>query len=246
MAKPFLILQLRPEDEAADDELKAFMRFGGLTEQGIHRVRMEQASVPDIDLSNYSGIIVGGGPSNVSDREDKKGQAQRRFEAQLADLLSKVIEADFPYLGACYGLGFLVKHLGGEVAKGHYSEGVGAVTINLTGEAQNDPLLNGLPNAFRAFGGHKESVQTLPAGVVLLAGSETCPVHLIRYKQNIYGVQFHTELDTDGLIVRINTYKHAGYFPPEDADVLIEAGKKEKVTEPGKILRHFVERYQKD
>lgn len=244
MTKPFLILQLRPEDAAADDELAAFMRFGGLSEHEIHRVRMEQESIPDVDLLDYSGVIVGGGPSNVSDPEDKKSQMQQRFESQLHQLLGKIIEADFPYLGACYGLGFLAKHLGGEVAKGRYSEGVGAVTVSLTEAAANDPLTAGLPDSFRAFGGHKESVQAVPPGAVLLAGSEACPVHLIRVKSNVYGIQFHTELDTAGLVVRINTYKHAGYFPPEDADALIEAARKEDVTEPSKILRRFIDCYR--
>lgn len=244
MTKPFLILQLRPEDAASDDELAAFVRFGGLAEHEVHRVRMEKAPIPNINLTDYSGVIVGGGPSNVSDLDEKKSQVQQRFEPQLHQLLDKIIEVDFPYLGACYGLGFLAKHLGGEVAKGRYSEGVGAVTVNLTEEAVNDPLTTGLPKSFRAFGGHKESVQTMPPGAILLAGTKACPVHLIRVKNNVYGVQFHTELDTEGLIVRINTYKHAGYFPPEDADTLIEAARKEDVMEPSKILRRFVDRYR--
>lgn len=244
MTKPFLILQLRPEDAASDDELAAFIRFGGLAEHEVHRVRMDKESIPEVDLADYSGVIVGGGPSNVSDPDEKKSQVQKRFEAELHELLDKIIENDFPYLGACYGLGFLAKYLGGEVAKGRYSEGVGAVTVNLTEEAVNDPLTTGLPKSFRAFGGHKESVQAVPPGAVLLAGTEACPVHLIRVKKNVYGVQFHTELDTEGLILRINTYKHAGYFPPADAENLIEAARKEDVTVPGKLLRRFIDRYR--
>lgn len=245
MAKPFLILQLRPEDAAADDELQAFMRFGGLEETDIHRVRMEQQSIPSINLKDYSGVIVGGGPSCVSDPEEKKSQTQLRFEEELTPLLDKIIEADFPYLGACYGLGFLAKHLGGEVSKEKYGEGVGAVTIRLTREGRQDPLLADVTDNFRAFGGHKESVQSVPPGAVLLAGSEGCPVHLIRCKKNIYGVQFHTELDTEGLIVRINTYKYAGYFPPEAAEELIEAARKETVDQPGKILHSFIDTYRR-
>src|SRR3989338_3931500 len=100
MAKPFLILQLRPEDAASDDELAAFMRFGGLAEKDVHRVRMEQEDIPKIQLEDYSGVIVGGGPSNVSDTEEKKSANQRRFETQLGELMDQIIEADFPFLGA--------------------------------------------------------------------------------------------------------------------------------------------------
>ena len=244
MIKPFLILQLRPENEAADDELAAFMRFGGLSADDVHRVRMEEQSLPSVRLDDYSGVIIGGGPSNVSDPSDKKSQVQLRFETELEALMDDILQADFPFLGACYGLGYLVRHMGGEVAKGRYGEVVGPVTISLTQAGQSDPLLQVLPQSFRAFAGHKESVQKLPPGATLLGGSETCPIHLIKVKQNIYGAQFHTELDVDGIVLRIRAYKHAGYFPPEDADDLIAAALKETITEPGKILKQFVDRYR--
>lgn len=242
--KPFLILQLRPEDDVADDELAAFQRFGGLTDADIHRVRMEQTTLAAINLADYSAVIVGGGPSNVSDAPAKKSQVQQRFERQLAPLMDRIIEADFPYLGACYGLGYLAYHLGGAVAQGRYSEGVGAVTITMTEAAADDPLTKGLPKQFRAFAGHKESCQVLPPGAILLSSSANCPIHLIRVKKNMYGAQFHTELDVEGIILRIRAYKYAGYFPPEDADALIAAVRRETITEPGKILRRFVERYR--
>ena len=50
---------------------------------------------------------------------------------------------------------------------------------------------------------------------------------------------------SDGLALRINIYKHAGYFAPEEAQDLIDAAYRESelVTEPVKILRRFVEKY---
>lgn len=242
--KPFLILQLRPEDEASDDEYQAFLKFGGLKPNETQRIRIEKESIPSIDLANYSAVIVGGGPSNVSDAAKKKSSDQLRFEAELHELLDNIIEADFPYLGACYGLGILADHLGGRVSKEKYSEPVGAVSINLTEDAKNDPLTRDLTPSFRAFAGHKEACQEVPPGAVLLAGSKTCPVQLIRYKQNMYATQFHTELDHVGLSLRINIYKDAGYFPPEDAETLIAANQGEHVTEPEKILRSFIDRYR--
>ncbi len=244
MARPFLILQLRPEDEASDDELQAFLKFGGLRSADIRRVRMEQAGVPDITLSDYAAIIMGGGPSNVSDDEKSKSPQQKRFEKDLQGLLDQVTATDFPYLGACYGLGILAQHLGGTVSKERYSEEVGAITVNLTDDASNDPLTKGLPRNFQAFGGHKEACQDVPPGATLLGSSANCPVQMIRYKRNIYGVQFHTELDRAGLALRINIYKDAGYFPPEDAEKLIKAAQFENVTTPEKILKRFVARYR--
>ncbi len=41
--KPFLLLAIRAEDVAADDEYAAMLRFSGLNEGQLRRVRIEQA-----------------------------------------------------------------------------------------------------------------------------------------------------------------------------------------------------------
>lgn len=242
--KPFLILQLRPEDAASDNELSAILKSGGLKPGQFRRIRLEQTGLPDVNLNDFSGVIVGGGPFNASDPEDIKSDTQKQFEKQLAGMLSQIIVEDFPYFGACYGLGMLAKQLGGTVAKGKYVESAEALTIYWTDAATDDPITQGLPPQFRAFAGHKESVLGLPPGAVLLAHSEVCPVHMIHFKQNIYASQFHPELDASGMKVRINIYRNAGYFPPGDAQKLIDAAAQEKVAVPGMILRRFVERYR--
>ncbi len=244
--KKFLLLQIRPEDAASDNEYEAFMKFGGLTPEDVHRVRMEQYGIPRINLDEYSGIMQGGGPGNVSDPEEKKQNYQKQYEADLKRLLDEIIEKDFPYVGACYGIGALTNHIGGAVSKVNFTEPVGAVDITLTEAGKSDPLLAGIPKNFRAFVGHKEACQGLPDGATLLASSKTCPVQMIRIKNNIYGCQFHPELDTEGLIVRVNVYKNAGYFPPEEAEPLIEQVKHEEVVHPSKILKNFVDRYKQD
>lgn len=245
--KPFLILQLRPEDPAADNEFQAFLRAGRLSADQAHRVRMEQAGLPSLELDDYSGVIVGGGPSNVSDAPESKSAEQKRFEPQLQQLLDRIVERDFPYLGACYGLGALASHQGAVVSKERYSEPVGPITVYLTEEGQADPLLAGLPEEFRAFVGHKEACQQPPAGAVLLARSATCPQQGIRVKQNIYAFQFHPELDIEGICLRIDIYRHAGYFPPEEAEPLKRRCQAEReVPVPVEIMRRFVERYRRD
>lgn len=244
MTKPFLILQLRANDLAAQSEFDAFLRYGGIDPANTHRVRMESEPLPEIDPTNYAGIIVGGGPWNVSDANEKKSETQKAAEAWLNNLLQTIIETDTPYLGACYGFGALVDVLGGTVSKERYAEDVEALTIKLTQDAQEDPLLQGIPTEFRAFAGHKESCQEPIEGVTLLASSDTCPFHMIRVKQNVYATQFHPELDVEGICERIDIYKNAGYFPPEKAEPLKAAAQTESVTVPMQIMKRFVELYQ--
>ncbi len=42
---PFLLLSIRGEDAAADDEYQAMMRFAGLDESGMHRIRLTHRSL---------------------------------------------------------------------------------------------------------------------------------------------------------------------------------------------------------
>lgn len=240
MSKPCLLLQLRPERAAADDEYTALLHAAGLTVDEVVRVQMDQG-FPEIQLDEFRAVIVGGGPSNVSNPEPEKYDYQRRFEPPLRQLIAEIVDRDFPYFGACYGLGILADVLGGEVGAERYGEPVGAVTIILT-DGADDPLLTGIPRSFRAFVGHKEAVQQVPPGAVLLAGSADCPVQMIRVGRNVYATQFHPELDGNGLAVRIETYRHAGYFDPSEADELAELGRRESVPVPRELLRRFTAR----
>lgn len=140
-------------------------------------------------------------------------------------------------------MGILADVLGGEVSFQQYSEPVGAQTIDLTEHGRTDPLLAGIPRIFRAFVGHKEACQEVPPGAVLLAGSADCPVQMIRVGQHVYATQFHPELDSDGLALRIEVYRHAGYFEPHEAEDLIELGHRESITVPSVILSRFITRY---
>ncbi len=242
--KPFLILQLRPETEASDNEFAAILEKGGLRENDTRRVRLDQEKVAaDLCLEDYAGIIVGGGPGCVSDPEEQKSAIEKRIEQDVLALMPAVTEKDFPFLGCCYGIGILAHHLGGDVGKERYSEPVGAVECHLTRGGQRDPLLKEFPEKFMAFVGHKEAVQELPKGCMHLLSSDPCPFQMIRYKKNVYATQFHPEADADVFEVRINIYKDKGYFPPEDAANLIAHCRSQDVFVPERILRNFVEAY---
>ena len=124
-----------------------------------------------------------------------------------------------------------------------YAEPVGLVTVTLTADGQQDPLLRGLPATFDAFTGHKEAVSRLPRHAVLLASSPACPVQAFRIGSHVYATQFHPELDAVGLVTRIDVYKHAGYFAPEQADDLKALAYRSDIVHPPVILHRFVQRY---
>jgi GMP synthase (glutamine-hydrolysing) len=239
---PFLLLSIRDEDEAADDEYAAMMRFAGLDERGMHRIRLTHRELGPVDLEDWSGIILGGGPYNVSDAPESKSPAQVRVETELAELLTDVVARDFPFLGCCYGIGTVGAVVGAVIDRSH-SEPVGGYTVDLTDEGRHDPLFAGLPDTFDAYGGHKEAAASLPGGVVRLASSADCPVQAFRVGANVYAMQFHPELDLVGICTRIDVYKDHGYFAPDTAESLKELARQRDVSHPMAILATFAQRY---
>jgi GMP synthase (glutamine-hydrolysing) len=240
--KPFLFLGTRAEDDAADGEFMAVLHYSGLTERQLERVRLERQPLGCVDLARYSGVLLGGGPFNSSDPEPEKSSVQRRVEGEVARLLDDVVALDFPFLGACYGIGTLGLHQGATVDR-RYGEPVGRVGIELSDEGRSDDVFGGLPDRFEAYVGHKEAVHTLPPHVVRLASSAACPVQAFRVGRNVYATQFHPELDFQGLSLRVQVYRNHGYFPPEEAERIIDEARGEEMPHPPEVLRRFVARY---
>lgn len=240
--RPFLLLSIRAEVEAAENERESFQRFSGLADDELRLVNLSRAELPAVDLDDWSGILLGGGAWNVSDPESAKGAAQLRAERQLLGLLDAVVAADFPFLGACYGVGTVGVHQGGLVDRS-WPEPVGPLTITLTAEGVEDPVFAGMPTVFAAYGGHKEALSRVPASATVLATSPACPVQAFRVGRNVYATQFHPELDLIGIQTRIEVYKHAGYFDPGEASALKARAAEVEVVHPTTVLRNFVARH---
>ncbi len=242
--KRFLILQLRPETDASDAEYASILDKTGLHADQTHRIRLDCETLPEgLSVSDYAGIIVGGGPGCVSDDPASKSPLDARIENTIMGLMPQITALDHPFMGCCYGLGILAAHLGGDVSKNRFGEPVGPSICRLTEAGAADPLTAGLQSEFEAFVGHKEAVQNLPDGCVHLVASDPCPFQMIRWGQNVYATQFHPEADAGDFEQRINIYKDHGYFPPEDAQTLIDLCHAADVTQPGEILRRFAQRY---
>lgn len=242
--RPILILQLRPEDEVADSEFAAILRYARLAPDEVVRVRVDRDGVPDVaDLDDYAAVIVGGSPFETTTPESEKSDVQRRIEVGFRPFLTAVIERDAPFLGCCSGHGLL-----GAVCdtpmSGRYAEPVSAATVSLTGEGRDDPLFDGFPDDFRVFLGHKEACDEVPRGGVLLVRGERCPIQMFRIGENVYSTQFHPEGDAEGFSLRIRYYRNHGYFPAEAADDYERALKSEEAPWSQELLRRFVSRYR--
>jgi GMP synthase (glutamine-hydrolysing) len=241
-AKPFLILQLRPEDDTSNGEFEAILKYGELDEKDTHRVRIEKTGIPRVALDDYAAVIVGGSPFDISTPQERKSEIQVQIESDFKRLFDDIVVNDFPFLGACSGCGLLGSYLQTPIST-RYSEPVGGAMVNVTDAGRNDELLMEFPDRIAVLCGHKEACDTVPRGATLLLTNAACPVQMFRVGENVYATQFHPEGDGTGFTVRIHAYKHHGYFPPEEAEALIVEVNREDTPYAREILRRFVARY---
>lgn len=239
---PFLLLTTRPEDHLAASEYRSFLRHGNLRPDQLIHLRLEQREMPKIQLNAISGIMVAGSPFNSNAPIETKSPVQRRVEEEISVLLDRLVPEDFPFLGACYGVGTLAKHQGG-IIDSTYAEEAAAIPIHVTEAGREDPILHGVSDTFTAFVGHTEACRQLPAHATLLATGDACPVQMFRVGENLFGTQFHPELDKRDFRARIDVYRHHGYFPPEQFEQVAAAAELADTTDAHRVLGNFVARY---
>ncbi|MCP4335728.1 MAG: glutamine amidotransferase [Gammaproteobacteria bacterium] len=241
-SKPFLILQLRPEDDTSDSEFEAILKYGELDVPNTRRLRIEKSGIPELSLDDYAAVIVGGSPFDISTPEHEKTPIQVKIEDDFRRLFDDVVSKDIPFLGACSGCGLLGSYLGTPISR-KYGEPVGGTVVQLTEDGKNDALLKGFPEQIAVLCGHKEACDTVPHGATLLFSNDACPVQMFRVGENVYATQFHPEGDGEGFTLRVHAYKHHGYFPAEEAEALITEVNREDTPYSREILRRFVARY---
>lgn len=171
---------------------------------------------PETIMDNYDGLILGGSgdfdfDGNRSDDDEDK-RISYELLGKLRPLFEYVFEKDVPTLGICYGHQILGAFAGAQV---HYDEGQAksrSHEVKLLVDKGDHFLFVDLPDTFSAHYGHKDALDRVPEGAVLLMeGGEKCKVSALQYKTNIYTVQFHPELRFEDMVDRIKN--SPGYLP---------------------------------
>jgi GMP synthase (glutamine-hydrolysing) len=124
------------------------------------------------------GVILSGGPSSV-------------YDADAPEADAAVLEMGVPVLGICYGLHFIVHHLGGKVKSAPLREyGHAEVTL----EDGNTPLFSGLPATIQVWMSHGDEAETLPGGFHRTAVTSNALAGIANEERRIWAVQFHPEV----------------------------------------------------
>lgn len=239
---PLVYLCARPQEGAAAAEYASFRTAMHLDEQGLERWDLVREPLPADFATRWRGAVVGGSPFNVSDPESSKTDAQRALEDGLARLALAAAAGETAALFTCYGIGVATRALGGEVTRA-YPEDTGPTAITLTDDGRRDRLFGALATTFSTLTAHKEGTGVLPAGAVLLAENEGCPVQAYRVRDTLYATQFHPEPTGRAFTERMAVYRDDGYFDRGDYDAIAARVLASSLSEPPRILRAFAETF---
>ena len=93
------------------------------------------------------------------------------------------------------------------------------------------------------WGKLRADVVALCGAAVLLATGDFCRTQMVRWGRNVYGTQFHPEITTPGMRIRIDAYGDA-YYPAHEKAAVIARCDAADVEGGNRIITEFVRRYR--
>ncbi len=167
------------------------------------------------DAGDVGSLIVMGGPMGVYE------QSKYPFLTRELEFIKEAVRADKPVLGICLGSQLIAGALGSRVYPNGEKE-IGWYPLEGNADAKRDFLFSDWPAQSSIFQWHGDTFD-LPAGAVRLFSSPLCLNQAFRYGKNVYGLQFHPEVDAAMI---------ADWLHQPDADRELEpfgAGKREQI-----------------
>lgn len=152
-----------------------------LNEMGIKaEIALPEKAIEVVNKLKPQGIIFSGGPSSVYDETSPK-------------IDKRILNLKIPILGICYGQQLLTYLLAGKVVPGKIKE-YGPAFVE-TSAGKSVLLFENIPNKFRVWMSHGDSVLKLPKGFNYIASTgDVKSAAIANFQKDIYGVQFHPEV----------------------------------------------------
>jgi GMP synthase (glutamine-hydrolysing) len=189
------------------------------------------ASAPTLaeDAKSVDGVMISGSARDAwADSPD------------VLDLLAfarRMLAADRPVLGVCFGHQLLGRALGGEVRRNPAGWEVGATRVELTPDGAESPLFAGFDAKFMAIQSHRDAILALPAEAKVLATNPHSPIQAFSVGDRVFGVQFHPEMD--GEILRHRWVKRREKLRGQvgfDLDAALDTAE----ADASRVLRNFI------
>ena len=234
MNKKILVFQFRT-DKSLIHERSCILKTTGLNSSEVKFINIlnKKCEIPQFsDINLYRAVVLGGsGQVNISDWSPQI----KKLILRIKPFMRQVIKIDIPTLNICFGHQLVSFMFGGGVKADQNQAETGTHKILLNDQGKKSLLFKNIPASFYAVEGHKDSVTKLPQDAVLLASSDRCHVQAYRIKNNIYGLQFHPELDKQGMKYRISLFP--SYAKGKDLDEFLKDYKQTSFA--AKVLKNF-------
>lgn len=183
------VLVLRHETCSSLGLLGRLLEQQGISIQYLNTAQGEVLAKP---LSDYSHIVILGGAISAYEEE------QYPFLKYEFKLVEKAIAQQIPTLGICLGSQILAHVLGGTVYRGESGREAGWCVLERAEAALTDPIFKDFPQQFQVFESHQDTF-TIPPDCVHLVFSNTYPNQAFRYRDYVWAIQFHPEIDDNVL-----------------------------------------------
>ena len=138
-----------------------------------------------VNLKDYRGIVLSGGPESVTAGDSPRAQEE-------------IFELGVPVLGICYGMQTMAEQFGGKVATSDLRE-FGYARVKVENEsALIKDVSDHIEHSDRfldVWMSHGDKVSELPDGFELMLSTASCPIAgMFNSEKNFYGIQFHPEV----------------------------------------------------
>lgn len=142
-------------------------------------------------LDDFDFLVVMGGPMSAND------DAKIPWLAAENRLIAEALQDQKSILGVCLGAQLVAKVLGARVYRNQEKE-IGWFPVRLTPEAAESKFFSRLPGTMNVLHWHGETFD-LPQGSICMAESDFCRIQSFELDGRVLGLQFHLEVQPDGL-----------------------------------------------
>jgi GMP synthase-like glutamine amidotransferase len=139
------------------------------------------------NIHQYEGLIILGGTMGANDDQEFP------FLTEIKETIQQFYQLNKPVLGVCLGAQLIASSFHAKVGKMPALE-FGMIELKKTDDGNVDPLFQNLPETFSFMEWHEDYFD-LPDEATLLASGSDCKNQAFRIGENIYGVQFHPEVN---------------------------------------------------
>jgi GMP synthase (glutamine-hydrolysing) len=175
-----------------------------------------------------AGVIITGSPARIAD--------QLPWMRRVQQALLEFVNQDVPVLGICFGHQLLGAALGGHSGPNPRGREIGTVPLT---PLRSDPIVPGTPSSPVSMT-HLDVVLEVPPNADVLAATELDPHAAIRFGENVWGVQFHPEMDAAIIGDYITALRDKLVAEGTDPDALLAS--RRDTPDAAAVLTRFAER----